>query len=389
MALLDISKLTDHACEAGLEAMYKASTSDGGGGGDDWPVHESPFISELIERFTERGLTQIEGVRAELAAWIDGQHHKPTSRAPAAPGMIQRWTVEEQKLVKLYLESLAPSEFSPSDWSLLVDYLGQRYLPPEFAIKSGEWMAAKTVVMGAVEASGEVDDNLAPAVAAAAPTTVAAAREVGLTYRQLAILEYGAQRCAENIVDVSTRLRQAIKRTVLNHQEAEMLGDVAATAESLETKLLDNFGTANRDWRRIAMTEAVENSNQGFIASISPGGKVKRMERYEGACAFCRKIDGQEFSVVSPAKKFKDPAKEVWPGKTNVGRSAAPMKRVGGALIPRDPSELWWPAAGVQHPHCRGRWIPVKETNTALDDDFQSWMQRTIDAARPQRSDDE
>lgn len=386
MSLLDISKLPDHACDAGLEAMYKAATGGGDGGPGDWPEHESPFIRHLIELFTQRGLTQLEAVRKELDEWISGARHRPVERRPAAPGMVSRWTQQELRLVRLYLSAVPPAELTPEDWSLLIDYLAQRYLPAEFALGAAEWMAAKTTVMGKVEAlANDLTAREAEHLAMQAPATLRGAAEIGLTPVQEAVMRFARARCAENITSLTDTMRHRIKRVVMTHQEAEFLGDKAATAESLQTKLLDEFGTLNRDWRRIAMTEAAENSLQGFVASVDPGSKVKRLEQYSGACAFCTKINGREFRVVSPDKQFKDPDNEIWVGKTNVGRSASPMRRVNGALVPRTPEEMWWPATGVQHPHCRGRWIPIKETNLSGDDKFHAWMKAKLEATRPKR----
>ncbi|HEX5676448.1 MAG TPA: hypothetical protein VFX91_00620 [Alcanivorax sp.] len=367
--------------------MYKAATGGGDGG---WPEHESPFIRRLIELFTERGLTQIDAVRRELDDWIAGNQHQPTERRPAPPGQVERWTAEELRLVRVYLQAVPPSQFTPEDWSMLVDYLAQRYLPRDFALQAADWMAAKTTVMGKVEAlAADMPAEDAERLALAAPETPGAADALGLNDYQRAVMRYGRQRCAENIQGLTDTLRSRMKRVILDHQEGEFLGDKAKTAESLRTKLLDEFGTLNRDWRRIAMTEAAENSNQGYIAAVGTGAKVKRLEAYDGACGFCRKINGREFAVVSPAKADKDPDTEVWVGKTNIGRSASPMKRVDGELVPREEDELWWPAAGAQHPHCRGRWLTVKETNTAGDDDFQAWMKAKLAATRPKRGDDD
>ena len=46
-------------------------------------------------------------------------------------------------------------------------------------------------------------------------------------------------------------------------------------------------------------------------------------------------------------------------GKSNLGRSASPRKRVGGALVERLPAERWWIPAGPVHPNCRGFWAVV------------------------------
>lgn len=383
--LLDISNLSDHACDVGIEAMYKASTGDGGD--DQWQPHESPFIRELIELFTQRGLTQIDAVRKELNEWIAGHRHHPAEEHIPHPGLVRRWSADEVSLVRLYLQSLPPANMDPEDWSLLVDYLAQRYLPPELALQSGEWMAAKTAVMGKIEAAyPELTYEEATHIAGEIPSSAGPAAVVAqLTPVQIQMLKYGGQRCAENIQALTDNMRHRIKRVILNHQEAEFLGDKAEMAESLQTKLLDEFGTLNRDWRRIAMTEASENSNQGLVSSMPTGSTLRRLEQYKGACAFCRKIDGREFNVVSPANPDKDPENDVWPGKTNIGRSASPMRRVAGTLVARPVEQMWWPAAGVQHPHCRGRWISVRKTNLSGDAEFHAWMKSKLEATRPKR----
>jgi hypothetical protein len=143
----------------------------------------------------------------------------------------------------------------------------------------------------------------------------------------------------------------------------------------LRTKLFDQFGTLNRDWRRIAITEAGEAMLQGQIAALPYGTKVKRVERYTNACAFCRSIDGRVATVVDPAKPEKDTEREVWVGKNNIGRSASPKKRVGDMLVARPPEEMWHLPAGLAHPHCRGRWVVLESVDQPGDDPaFADWL---------------
>ena len=78
---------------------------------------------------------------------------------------------------------------------------------------------------------------------------------------------------------------------------------------------------------------------------------------------------------MEPGDADKDGTTEVWAGKTNVGRSASPNKRVEGELVPRVKSELWWAAAGVQHPHCRGTWVHVRPpAPTSSDKAWKEWL---------------
>ncbi|MNE89563.1 hypothetical protein D3C76_1574810 [compost metagenome] len=82
--------------------------------------------------------------------------------------------------------------------------------------------------------------------------------------------------------------------------------------------------------------------------------------------------------MVSPDAPDKDGQTQIWPGKTNVGRSASPMKRVGNVLVPREAHELYWIPAGTAHPHCRGRWVPVLADAPGDDPAFGDWLRKTL-----------
>lgn len=373
--LIDIEPLSCCATDHALETIYKA-IGDPPGGDGIWDPHESPFVRRLIELFTERGLTRLSSLQLELAKWLEGERHRGGPRRPRPPGMMERWTPGELSLVRLYLETLPPDQFTLDDWMMVVDYLVQRYLPADALKTEAEWLAVRSTLMGRVQANLEtITAGQADTVLAAMPNTVDdAARQFALTERLRAVMEYGRAHCAENVVALSDNARHRLRRLILDHKQAELLGDKAATGHSLQTKLQDEFGALNRDWRRIAVTEAGELANQGLVASLPPGSKVKRLEQYHNACGFCRKIDGVVMTVVPADKPDKDGDTEIWVGKTNVGRSASPRKRVGGALVEREPDEMWWIAAGTQHPHCRGRWLQVAEPRPGDDPDFAVWL---------------
>lgn len=112
---------------------------------------------------------------------------------------------------------------------------------------------------------------------------------------------------------------------------------------------------------------------------LPAGAKVKRIEAYQDACPFCQRIHGMVFEVVDPGREDKDGWKQVWVGKTNVGRSASPRKRVENELVERTASELWWVAAGLQHPHCRGRWLHVTEAPPDVAPEFAEWLKTMLD----------
>ena len=207
----------------------------------------------------------------------------------------------------------------------------------------------------------------ADSILAAMPSTVVgAAQQFALSKAQETMLDFARVRSVENVRALSDSARHRMRGVVLQH--LEHVATSGPQGSSLQTKLLDEFGTLNRDWRRIAITEAGEAQLQGLIASLPYGSRVKRVERYEGACAFCRKIDGVVATVVDPAAPEKDPDTQVWVGKNNIGRSASPKKRVGDVLVDREPHEMWQLPAGLAHPNCRGRWVVVEQAPDAGGD---------------------
>lgn len=384
MALfLDIYPLSERTTNAALEYIFK-STHDHGGDGI-WRPHESPLIRRLVELFTKRGLDRLDAVQEQLLAWESGSHHKPTTLPVTRPGMMERWTEAELSLVKLYLESLPPAQWSLDDHMMAVDYVVQRYMPADELRTEAEWLSTRASLMGKVQANMEVaavatmTGKVADKILQALPSTVGSATsQFNLPARERAVLEFAKVRTAENVRALTESVRHRMRNTIVQHLQDEQTKTPGAPGQTLQSKLLDEFATLNRDWRRIAVTEAGEAQTQGFIAALEPGTKVRRVEQYQDACAFCRKIHDVVATVVSPDHPDKDPDTMIWVGKNNVGRSASPMKRVGGVLVPREAGERWWLPAGLAHPHCRGRWVPVLEDAPGDDKDFGDWLRATL-----------
>jgi hypothetical protein len=379
--LIDIGDCCEHHSNEALEHLHKAI---GEGEPDDiWLPHPSVLLRRLVELFTQRGLIRIDGFIKELQAWQEGERHRAGNRPARPDGAMERWTPGELKLVKLYLETLPPDEFTLDDHMMVVDYIANRYLSPTDMRSEAEWLAVRSALMGRVQANMARAATLSEAdkLLAAMPNTINEAEaRFGMSTVQRAVMEFGRARAAENVTSMSWAERHRVKRIVMRHQEARALGDTSGP--SLQSDLLDAMGEMNRDWRRIAVTEAGENQNQGYVASLQPGAKVRRLEQYRNACPWCRKIDGMVFEVVDASDPDKDGEKAIWVGKTNIGRSAAPRKRMGGQLIEREPHEMYWVAAGTQHPHCRGSWLPVIEDRPGDDPEFGDWLRATL--AKPE-----
>lgn len=385
MALfLDIYPLSEHVSNDAIEYIFKAASAGGGGDGI-WKPHESPLIRKLIELFTKRGLDRLQHVQEQLLAWQDGTFYRDAEKPVTPPDMMERWSKAELALVKLYLETLFPGSWTLDDHMMAVEYVVQRYLPADELKTEAEWLAAKAGMMGKVQASleGQAVANLTgkaiDAVLTALPSTVGTATsQFNLPALQKAALDFARVRTAENVQALTDGVRHRMKSTIVQHLQERYTATPGVPGRSLQTKLADQFATLNRDWRRIAVTEAGEAQTQGYIAALKPGTKVKRVERYATACGFCKKIHGVVATVVAPDHPDKDPDTMVWVGKNNIGRSASPMKRVGGALVPRTPEEMWWLPAGLVHPHCRGRWVPTIEDEPGDDPEFGDFLRELL-----------
>lgn len=369
---LDLIHLSEPATDGALEYIYKAHHDHGDDG--IWQPHESPLIRRLVELFTQRGLDRLASVKQELLAWQQGIYHIP-STAPVQPpmGFVARWSHAELQLARLYLESLPPAQWSLADHMLSVDYVCQRYLAPEDLVLESDWLAQRATIMGKVQANLDKPVTVKQADAILMSPVMAVPGSLGapvLSQTQASVLNFARSRAAEHVQALADNVRHRMRSVIAADLEQKAFGAAPPGTSSLETKLVDEFAALNRDWRRIAVTEAGEAQTQGYIASLKPGAKVKRVEQYRNACSFCRSIDGKIATVVAPDHQKKDPDTMVWPGKNNIGRSASPRKRVGDVLVAREPHEMWQLPAGLAHPHCRGRWVPTIDDEPGDDPAF-------------------
>lgn len=375
--LIDIGPLSCGCSDHALEHLHKAMAGEPGDEGI-WAPHESPFVRELIEQITQEGMGRLSDLQVALMQWLKDTATGRAAGALAAPALqFVPWAPERAAQVLAYLSSKPRLFWTAADHVLLVDYLVHVHLPSELPDVVAQLATHQAALMGKVQAAaGAITAEAARAILARVADVAELERAMELARIDDRILEYGAARCAETVVAFTDSVRHQLKATILDHEKRVRLQGLPQ-AEALQTKLLDQFGAMNRDWRRIAVTEAGEMANQGFIAALEPGDKVRRLEQYQGACPFCRKVDGVVATVVSPDKEDKDWDTEIWPGKDNVGRSASPYKRTQFGLVERTEAERWKLPAGLAHPHCRGTWIRVKGP-AAQDDEFTRWLDETF-----------
>lgn len=371
--LFDLAWFRPDSTNQALEMLFKARQE----GDEDfiWSPHESILIRKMIELFTQRGLMRLDSVKKSLLSWqIKSKKNTFGGSIPAKPEMpmMERWDEEERELVEIYLNNLPSYAWKLDDHMLALELTIQTYLPKDELIEEAQWLATKATMMGKVQQNWlnqkDPSSQQADKILAGLPATPAEAAYFPMSQKEQKALEFANFRAVENVVSLADGVRKKMRHVVAEDVMKRETGDTAGP--SLESKLFDEFAELNRDWRRIAVTEAGECQLQGFIAGAKPGSKVKRVEQYASACPFCKSIHGKIATVVAANKKNKDPDNEIWPGKNNVGRAAAPRKRVGGALVPRPKAEQYWLPAGLAHPHCRGRWVNVEVPDEAADPEF-------------------
>lgn len=378
--LLDIGAVPDEACDCALEDLFKALSTPAGP--DIWRKHENPWLRQHVEDVTHRYQALLEALQDAFARLLLGE---PIGELAKALPEWERWSQARMAEVRAELEAKLPAQYTLGDWMKAVDFLISRYLPADAALSLADYLTVRAAIAGKIQANmgGRVPTNAeAAGVISEIPARTAAADDL-LSSVERQVVEFARARAADNISDLVETTRHRMKQIIIRHVEQQVLGIPGGTAAELRQDIFDTFGQLNRDMRRIAVTEAGECCNQGFIAAQRPGQKVKRTEAYQGACEFCRSINGKVLTVVDPDRPQKDGANEVWLGKTNIGRSASPRRRVGNALVERPAAERWWIAAGVQHPHCRGSWLPVSDYPPQVSREFRDWLEAAIAKAAP------
>jgi hypothetical protein len=161
--------------------------------------------------------------------------------------------------------------------------------------------------------------------------------------------DFAEMHTGELIQDMTERSRKAVVNTILDAQKNKL------SIQQTEQKLRDSFGTLNRDWQRIAVTESANNFNNGYLLSeastrIKGEHVFMRGISAPNACGFCKThVNGKVVVLLDDAPQGEDDKIEIdgkeytaiYPGKSNYGRS----------------SNDWWVSSGSQHPRCRCSWV--------------------------------
>jgi len=189
------------------------------------------------------------------------------------------------------------------------------------------------------------------------------------TAREVRALKYAIQYAAINITSVTNRAQSKIANMVVDSiQNREHPRRLAS--RMFDEMAVGDDAVLNRDWERVAITEANRSANDAIIAGYEDGEYVLG-NSHDDACQYCvRYIDQKIYKVTTKpppdyshldpkSKKYTDLARrwdtEIWVGKSNMGRSLAARRRSPKGLVPRMHHELGTPTLPL-HPTCRCRW---------------------------------
>lgn len=352
--LIDLTELhpevSNEIAEAGARRAAAGPTSR------LWQRHPLPLRSFLEEQAATHGRENLQRAFMALMAAMGMETHWDFKAWEEDAGVTTfakaaKWTW--RRLFGIGSPRRKVKQGDVNSFLALVDRVWKRWLDPGAEADEAKERIVEAFLAGEKEEETTTPEQAESLIQRIPRTMEAASRRVHLTQPALNQLRWMQTLGAENVKQWSIgsrfQLRQHLVRAVMQQ----------TSADKLARELFDRFGQLNRDWRRLAITEINESATQGFVAGQPLGTRLQRYEAID-ACTFCKSIDGNIVTVVDPTKEPKDGDTEVWVGKTNVGRARSARKRTStGKLVMRTADELWWIAAGVQHPHCRGGWEKV------------------------------
>ncbi len=173
-------------------------------------------------------------------------------------------------------------------------------------------------------------------------------------------VEWAAQHALEH----ATRLRDTTRAVLASAVvDALIAGD---SPQALAQRLVSQFGTLNRDARRLAVTEVSAARSHGFLAGVPDGEQVEWFAAPD-ACPHCRRYHGRRFTVRSSPGDFQT---EVWAGKTNAGRAFTSHRM---DKTERGAGELAGPTIPL-HPNCRCRWVRVSRPTPGVSPRLEAML---------------
>jgi len=262
-----------------------------------------------------------------------------------------------------------------------------------------ETLAVRAFLVGRIASELETNGKLVKVAYKNLPTTVEEAMGgYPLTDVERRAIEFGKFYAGEKIMAMQEDTRRLVRQIIVESRQNSV--HPRRLAQTLFDRVVDTDANLNRDWQRVAITEANNMASNGFLGTMVDGQYVI-WHAHPDACAYCRSQHYKVFKVtdnppedyghLDPGnKKYKEIAKrwetEVWVGKNNYGRSTALKKRTPKGLMNREHHERATVVIPL-HPHCRCRWFrfdpEVQFVNDKgriqfrlreREDEYQKWL---------------
>lgn len=324
---------------------------------DQWRDDTHPAVAAVERRLSDLGAAYLYRVHLDLHARLglpdvpvsavqSAYRTRVLSKAAAPTGEMRS---AGNRAVRIF-EELKDRSLTPRHLPQLVEAVTENWYAHGLVEDHAQAHAMRATLIGLVQAQAATPE---------AEPRLAAWRSV-LDGEQNGALAWAGEHAAEHIRHLRERTRHAVAGMVM---DAVVAGDQPAT---LATRLTGTFGTLNRDWRRVAITEVAAARAHGYLLGIPVGERVSWFAAPD-ACGHCARLHGREFTVTREPGNQRT---EVWPGKTNVGRAAS-LKRRDGTLRP--PEEVWRPTIPM-HPNCRCRWVRVARKAAGVSDRLEAYL---------------
>lgn len=234
-----------------------------------------------------------------------------------------------------------------------------------------------------------------------------AAKKYGLTLEEAVALQQAVEQGASLMSNTTINTIQNVRQALVENGNK----GIQSFYDKIRDLVQDEVGELNRDWQRVAITEANSSFNNGYLSLLSEGDYVVGIAMPD-ACDHClsdihgrvykvRKEPAPDYSTMTGENYWKWAEvweTEVWAGKNNFGRSSSMRKRLnprGGNnaenLRDKQHHEFTMPAIPY-HPHCRCRWIKINPEYQYVDKDgmirlrvesedaWEAWYNENIEA---------
>jgi hypothetical protein len=296
-----------------------------------WGRHPNADIAEIEDEFYRVGFNFLAGLLGAALGKAPPRKLQKAGFSSDGGAAIPGWG----KVADLFKKDLSP-DLLMDGWTRVIDQLVKRLLPGTTVTQASQALAIRSHLLykAGLRVAGKLPDPSIGWLNAKDQVSAASA----------ASMEWTRTRAVEHMTALGAQARHNLMTCLLTSKEA---GDGSG---KLQQRLFDGFSQMNRDWRRVALTEAASASCNGALGSVDPEeGWEAIWTSHPNACKWCRGFAAKRYKLVAADAPNKNGDTQVWPGKSNIGRSAYAWSQKEKRF--RTKAEIWWPTIPA-HPNC-------------------------------------